>query len=541
MVVRVNGRKMIKHYANISILTLLLLLFIIVNVTPTSRSQITYRVDKEWVEIWVNEDGSIDILYNITITYTSGFPEGIVTIGMPKRDFEIQYVQDEEGRNLGYQPFSEDGFYGVDVQLNKPIKLNKQYTVIVYAIIPEMIYKDETNPGNVGLKFYPSTFDTAEAPIGNIRVAIALPKEVKEGEVKYLEGRKFDEVYRNEENLLVYWEANNWPAYEEFWVGVSFPEKYVNLGPDVWHYILIGISVAVFFIAMVIVVVVAYRRLRKDEYEKPRIAIEALGPARGLTAVEAAVVLDLKPVKVLTMILFSLLLKKAVVILSTDPVVKLKKLIEGEENKPINLRYYEIDFLHAIKSDGSLDDELLAKTYLNLQDTVNFKIRGFSRIDTVNYYRAIVSRAWQQVIQADTPELKCKALEENMEWLLADEEFEERLKVAFPPDIIIYPRPDWWWYWHWPTPPTQPRGGGGKPASIPGQDFANNIVLALQKTANNIVSNVQELANRLVPSQKSQAKQRSLRFPSCVCACASCACACACVSCACACAHGGAR
>ena len=540
-----NSKGKMRYYANILVLVLLLSLLIIVSVAPTSRSQIKYRVDKEWVQIWVNEDGSIDILYNVTITYTLGFPEGIVTIGMPKRDFQIQYAQDIDGRNLEYQSFSENEFYGVDIQLSKPIELNKQYTVIVYATVSEMLYKDEANPGNVGLKFYPSTFDTAEAPISNIRVAIALPKEVKENEVKYLEGREFNGVYRSEENLLVYWEVNNWPAYEEFWVGVSFPEKYVNLGPDIWDYILIGGSVAAFFTAMVIVVVLAYKRLGKAEYEKPRIAIEALGPARGLTAVEAAVVLDLKPVKVLTMILFGLLLKRAIMILSTDPIIRLKKLIRSE-NEPINLRYYEIDFLQAIGPDGSLDDELLAKTYLNLRDTVNLKIRGFSRIDTINYYKAIVSRAWQQVIQANTPELRCKALEENMEWLLADEEFEEKLKVAFPPDVIIYPRPDWWWYWHWPTPPrgqppTRPPGGEGKPISIPGQDFANNIVLALQKAANNIVSDVQEFANRLVPAQKSQAKQRPLRFPSCVCACASCACACACVSCACACAHGGAR
>jgi len=544
MVVANSERKM-RYHANILVPVLFLSLLIIVSVAPTSRSQIKYRVDKEWVQIWVNEDGSIDILYNVTITYTSGFPEGIVTIGMPKRDFQIQYIQDIDGRNLGYQSFSENEFYGVDIQLSKPIELNKRYTVIVYATVPEMLYKDEANPGNVGLKFYPSTFDTAETPISNIRVAIALPKEVKENEVKYLEGREFNGVYRGEENLLVYWEVNSWPAYEEFWVGVSFPEKYVNLGPDIWDYILIGGSVAAFFIAMVIVVALTYKRLRKAEYEKPRIAIEALGSARGLTAVEAAVVLDLKPVKVLTMILFGLLLKRAVMILSTDPIIRLKKLIRSE-NEPVNLRYYEIDFLQAIGLDGSLDDELLAKTYLNLRDTVNLKIRGFSRIDTIDYYKAIVSRAWQQVIQANTPELRCKALEENMEWLLADEEFEEKLKVAFPPDVIIYPRPDWWWYWHWPTPlrgqpPTQPPGGEGKPISVPGQDFANNIVLALQKAANNIVSDVQEFANRLVSAQKSQAKQRSLRFPSCVCACASCACACACVSCACACAHGGAR
>ncbi len=544
MVAKINCGWVGRHRSHVLIAVSFLLL--IISVAPAFGNSVTYRVDKEWVQIWVNKDGTVDIIYNVTLTYTSGSPEGIITIGMPKEDFQIHYVQNEEGENLEYQSFSEEGFYGLDIQLSKPITLNMPYTVIVYATVSGMIYEDNMNPGNVGLKFYPSTFDTAEAPIDSVRVAIVLPEGVKEDEVKYLENKEFSNVYRNEENLLVvYWERSDWPASGEFWVGVSFPNKYLSIGPDIWYYILIGGSVAAFTAALIIVVVVFYRRFRKAEYEKPRIAIEALGPARGLTAVEAAVVLDLKPIKILTMILFGLLLKKIVMVVSTEPVIKLRKL-RKKESKPVNLRYYEIDFLHAVKSDGSLNDRLLAKTYLNLRETVNSKIRGFSRIDTVKYYRAIVSRAWRQVTQAGTPELKCEVLERNLEWLLADENFEENLKVAFPPDVIVYPRPDWWWYWHWPRPPrgrpqTRTGEGGFKPTPVPGQDFANNIVLALQKTANNIVLNVQKFANQLIPTQKAQAAQKPLRFPSCVCACASCACACACVSCACACAHGGAR
>jgi hypothetical protein len=502
---------------------------------------VAFRVDKEWMQIWINKDGSIDMLYNITLTYTSGSPEGIVTVGMPKKGFQIQYIKDIEGNNLEYKSISSGDFVGVEIKLRGPVNLNQPNLMIVYAVLPEMIYKDENNPGNVGLKIYPSTFDGAEAPIGNIRVVIALPEEVKEDEIKYLAGAVPKSIFRNEEgSLVIYWESDNWPAYKEFWVGVSFPEKYVNLGTSIWHYVIVGSAVAIFSATIIIMAVVVLRSFRRHEYEKPKIAIEALGPARGLTAVEAAVVLDLKPARVLTMIIFGLLLKRVIMVASTDPVIKLKRLYEGNA-EPINLRYYEIDFLDALRPDGSLNEDLLAKTYLNLRDTVNLKLRGFSRVDTINYYKSIVDRAWQQVTQAGMPELKCDALEENMEWLLADERFEEKIKVAFPPDIIIYPRSDWWWYWHGPRFPTQTSGGEVKPAPIPGQEFANNIVLALEKTANNIVKNVQEFANSLVPARRVSVSQKPLRYPSCVCACASCACACACVSCACACAHGGAR
>ncbi len=523
--------------SSISIIILLLLLsaFVIF----VEGAPVTYRVDKEWMQIWVNKDGSIDILYNITLTYTSGSPEGVITVGMPKKDFQIEYVKDIEGNNLEYQSISNGDFYGVEIKLRKPVNLNRRNIIIVYVVVPEMIYKDENNPGNVGLKIYPSTFDDAEDPINNIRVAIVLPEEVKEDEIKYLAGSAPKSIFRNDEgSLVVYWESDNWPAYREFWIGVSFPEKYVNIGPDIWYYITVGGAIAVFSVIVMIMAVVLVRR--KAEYEKPKIAIEALGPARGLTAVEAAVVLDLKPIRVLIMIIFGLLLKRAIMVMSTEPVIKLKRL-DWENAEPPSLRYYEIDFLDALRPDGSLNEVLLAKTYLNLRDAVNIKLRGFSRVDTVNYYKSIVHRAWQQVTQAGIPELKCGALEENMEWLLADEHFEEKMKVAFPPDIIIYPRPDWWWYWHGPRLPTQTGGGEVKPLPIPGQEFANSIVLALEKTANNIVKNTQEFANRLVPAQRTSVSPKPLRYPSCVCACANCACACACVSCACACAHGGAR
>lgn len=518
----------------------LLMLALALGIYP-AYAQARYRVDRVWVQIWINEDGSIDMIYNVTITYVSGTPKGIITLGMPKGVFQIHYVRDIDGGNLTHAIISYGDFYGVDIAIGDPILLNKPYIVIVYASVPKMVYEDEMNPGNVGLKFYPSTFDDAEGTIGDIRVAMVLPEGVREDEVKYAE-RRFSNVYRNEENLLVvYWEEKGWPPAEEFWVGVSFPKKYVSIGPDIWYYILVGGSIAAFMVAIGVVIVLAFRGLKKAKYEKPRIAIEALGPARGLTAVEAAVLLDLKPIKVLTMILFSLLLKRAVEIVSTEPVIRLRRLHHDSADES-NLRYYEIDFLWAIRSDGSLDESTLARLYLNLKDTVNLKIRGFSRIDTINYYRDIVNRAWQQVMQAGTPELKCDALEENMEWLLADEGFEDKLRIAFPPDIIIYPKPGWWWYWGWPRgqPPTQ-TGGEVKPIPIPSQEFANNIVLTIQKVANNIVLNVQEFANRLVPAQRAQTTQRPLRYPSCVCACASCACACACVSCACACAHGGAR
>ena len=97
----------------------------------------------------------------------------------------------------------------------------------------------------------------------------------------------------------------------------------------------------------------------------------------------------------------------------TKPSLKLKVLPPYENKtgtKENPLRYYEIDFLNSLKADGTLDEEKLAKTIMFLRDTVDEKLKGYSRKDTVDYYRKIVTTAWTQVEQAGTPELSIKRL-----------------------------------------------------------------------------------------------------------------------------------
>lgn len=532
------------RYTILSFTLLVLCISLFSIFVPSAQVQITYSVNQEWVRIWINGDGSIDIQYNITLTYLSGAPQGIVTVGMTQGGFQVQYARDISNSSLQFNDVSQGNFYGIDVYLKKPIIIDNPNTFLIYTIVPGMIYPDTTNPGNVGMLFNSTTFSTASGSITDLRVAIVLPQGVNQSEVRSPAGTPFDNVFMQGNNLVVYWNRTGWPPSQILSAGVSFPEKYVSLGPSgpsIWVYVGIGA-----FVLALIGVIVSFARLRKVGYEKPRISIEALGAMRSLTAVEAGVVLNQKPVHVLTMILFGLLLKRIVMVTATDPLIKLKRLESPAGQPSPTLRYYEIDYLKAIEPDGTLNETTLARTYLGLTDAVNKKLRGYSREDTVNYYKSIVNQAWTQVTQAGTPELKGDTLDKNIEWLLADEKFDERFKTAFPPNIIIYPMPGWWWYWGGPfLQPGQQRvsptiSTGAKP--IPIQDFANNIVRGLENASNNIVKNVQDFANRLVPVQPAPASDRPVREQSkCVCACHACACACACVSCACACAGGGAR
>ncbi len=503
----------------------------------------TYSVSQEWVLVGINTDGSINVQYNITFSYLSGSPQGIFTVGMPKGGFTGISAKDSSGNSLSAVDSSSGGFYSIDVTLPKPISLNHPYNFLVFASVPGMVSPDSTNQGNVGMSFYPSTFPDASGPIGNVRVLIVLPSGVTSSEVKYPTSTPFDNVLTYGSNVAVYWERSSWPAAQQLTAGVSFPSKYVSLGPSIWFIATIVLGIAAI---IVIALIILIRRPRRAPYEKPRISVEALGAARGLTAVEAAVVVGAKPVKVLSMTLFGLLKKKFISVKETTPLVKLEQ-VDASLRDNVSPRYYEIDFLKSIKSDGTLDEQSLARTYLSLRDNVDRKLRGYSRVDTVNYYKSVVDNAWGQVTQAGTPELKGDAIDQNLEWLMMDENYDTRFRQSLPPNIVILPSPGWWWYWHgpyFPRGPTPIPTGTGAPTQtqpIPAQEWANNIVRGMQTATNGIVKNVQDFTNRLVPQQPAQSSTPVHQGSSCVCACAHCACACACVGCACACAHGGAR
>jgi len=127
---------------------------------------------------------------------------------MPKGGFQVDYVQDPSGDSLSYKDISQGSFYGIDVTLRGPIVLNQPNSFLVYAIVPGMVSQDPTNPGNVGMSFYPTTFSSASGSIGNVRVRIVLPEGVTSSDVKYPENMPFDNVLMVENNIAVYWERS---------------------------------------------------------------------------------------------------------------------------------------------------------------------------------------------------------------------------------------------------------------------------------------------------------------------------------------------
>jgi hypothetical protein len=537
---------MVKSRLLIIVLTVLLVQMMM---GSAFAQNLSFSLDPEGVQIWINQNGSIDVLYNITLKMDSNSSDlHWLEIGQPKRDFTIGEARDQYGNVLQTSDSSSGEDYKVRVQLHSTLIAGQTLSFSLMTNVARMIYNDDKmNPGNVGMQFIPAWLSMARVP--DLRVKIFLPEGVDKNMVKT--EITWDNADLEGGRLFVYWERKDLAAGQhDYNFSVSFPKGYVqNYEPGFWEqYALPTLVIVVFLVLLALVVVFVVKRRK---YIMPSLTMETLGIRRGLTAVEASYILDLKPPRLVTEILYSLLQKRAVWVESSNPSIRLK-LMPGFENKTgtaeTHLRYYEIDFLGAIKEDGMLDEEKLAHTVMYLRDTVEEKLRGYCRRDTVDYYKDVAAKAWTQVEQAGTPELASKAYDEQLLWLFLDPDVRARTATAFH-GRVFEPNPLWLWYWYgyshyMPHPTYTPSVNmpvqGGKPPTIPGADFANNIATAVENTSNGIVLNLEKFANAIVPSPPKSSSQPAHHDSTCVCACHACACACACVSCACACAGGGA-
>lgn len=517
-----------------------------------NAQNLVYSVNHEWAQIFINQDGTIDLAYNITVTVTSGTMHGFY-VGQPNSDFTPGQAMDQYGNNLQVVDASNGGDYRIDVTLNQPLTAGNSIWFQVTTNVAGMIRNDTTNPGNYGMQFIPQWI--SDVPISDVRVQIVLPPEVTVNDVKTTQNF-YNGTSSVEGRIAVYWEIPAIQANEQFLVGVSFPSRFmpnyvpsqVSGGFDFGVFgAILGLA-GVLFAFFVIIILIGV--IRKSSYSSPKVGMETLGIKRGLTAVEASYLLGFKPTQILTEILYSLLKKRAVWAKETKPALKLQVLPPfnnkiGPKDNP--LRYYEIDFLNSLKADGTLNEEKLANAIMFLRDTMEQKLQGYSRKDTVDYYRKITAQAWTQVEQAGTVELASNAYDDQLLWLMLDPNQRARTETVFR-DHVIQPNPLWFWWWYGytiyhPHPTYTPNvnvpSKSGPPPAIPGADFANNIATAVENTSNSIVVNLEKFANAIVPPPPKTSHQPAHPKSDCVCACAACACACACVSCACACAGGG--
>jgi hypothetical protein len=282
---------------------------------------------------------------------------------------------------------------------------------------------------------------------------------------------------------------------------------------------------------------------RKLQYMAPKIAIEGHGIKRGLTAVEAAILMEQSLDKVMTMILFGVVKKNGATVVRRDPLE-----VEVVSPLPEGLHEYEQNFLKALREeDARARRNALQDMTIKLIRSVSEKMKGFSRSETIEYYRRIMETAWEQVQQANTPEVQREFFEQKLEWTMLDRDYDDRSRRVFQGPIFF---PHWWGRYDptYRTGPITPSGGGvsapSQPSgagrtSLPGADFAASVVGGVQTFSQRVIGNIGDFTSRVTnvtnPPPKPTTSGRSMGGGGS----RGCACACACAGCACACAGGG--
>lgn len=195
-----------------------------------------------------------------------------------------------------------------------------------------------------------------------------------------------------------------------------------------------------------------FRKRRKGHYFPAELCREGGGIKRGLTAVEAAVLLEVPLHKILTMAIFALAKKGVLTIKSKQPLML---EVNGKEkcpgmwllpgDAPVKLWAYESGFISAFETQHSksVDNMKLSKPFDQLVKQVVGAMGGFDLVKTRDYYKSIVSRAWKQLKAESDYQARFKKADKALDWLMLDDDWSGGMRGLGGGGYHYYP---WWWY-----------------------------------------------------------------------------------------------
>jgi hypothetical protein len=557
----------------LAILVLMLMMF--AQVSHVAAQSYSFNLTQETVQVYWNNDGTISLDYVFTFTNDpGGHVIDFVDVGMPNGNFDTGKASaDANGQSLSISTdFQGDGPNGFSVDMgSQAIQPGQMGSVHVKVDGITGMLHPSTESGKTDTyasgEFSPAYYTTASGST-NMSVIFHLPTGVQTTESIYIPasgGWPCDgnpQADLDAKSRVEYtWSCANASGSTQYTFGMSFPKTYVpadvivvaSAAPsfDIGGIIssLVGNSsglccfgiFALFFVALPILNAVNGNK-RKLAYLPPKIQIEGHGIKRGLTAVEAGILMEQPLDKVMTMILFGLVKKNAATVITKEPLK-----IQPVFPLPADMHDYETDFLAAFKDDSQdTRKKGLQEMTVKLVNSVSEKMKGFSRKETVAYYQDIMERAWQQIEAAGTPEVKSQMYDESLEWTMLDKDYDNRTRRVFTGPIFL---PMWWGRYDpgfgsaasagTKSTVSMPGSSGGRSSvSIPGASMAASVVTGVQGFSSHVIGDVKAftsgVTNRTNPVPIASTKSGGFSGGG-----GHCACACACAGCACACAGGG--
>ncbi|HLA84392.1 MAG TPA: hypothetical protein VJL29_06335 [Thermoguttaceae bacterium] len=494
-----------------------------------------FRVPKLVMEVTVDPDASVRVVYDFTFRNEHGaHPIDVVDVGTFHAGYDLRKVTAScDGITLTDIRTSEFVKPGFEVHLGRAtIASGGSATVHVEYTLPDMVYQDTTRKDYASLQVTPTWFGS-QYILGttDLNVVILLPKGIKPDEVLW-QDVKFDQVAAGGDTVAVAWRRPSARLDHAERFSVSFPRRVMSnvvrmskfdllrkwfhesQNARIWVGIFVvaawtflyfrftggtGFSVYVILTALLIWLFVASPDAellgvpvvaglvflnewglgrRRSRYMPPVAQVEGGGIKRGLTAPEAAVLLELPLSKVLTLVIFGMLKKGILRQIDAEPLrvavngpfavddktmpatIPERAALYGKmaQQTGVAVHKYEPAFLYLIQRDPARP---LSKIHFDvpmkqLIAQVAERMKGFDLSDTQDYYRSIIRRALAQAKSIGDVPMREKAIDRNFEWILMNDDY----------PTVFTGRP----YWPtWCRPGHVMMGPGGAVAQAAGQ------------------------------------------------------------------------
>ncbi len=608
----------------ILVLTLLALAWF---TSPASAQSYYFSVPELQMQVYVQADSTVLIEYDITFSNSSfGQAIDIVDIGMPTSDYDFSNMSASvDGIPLSDIRVSEYVSPGVEVHLgSNTIDSGQQGVLHFEFVMPELVFQDVTQKDYASLQITPTWFEEEfVSGTTHLQIAIHMLEGILPEEVLFQNNNNpFDTKAIFDNHTVVAWDFADTRLTGPHEVGVSFPirgmtgfvrQNVLQLavrwfeGNEDLRIFAGLVSLAMFsflffrstngtgfalwalvgcglvwtfvqsagwqlcsFLPLIGLIIFNESALRKKKKTYlPAIAqVEGGGIKRGLTAPEAAALIELPLNKVLSLVIFGLLKKGILTQLEESPLkvevapdFRAKQLPslskrqdhrrKAAQDKGTVLHAYEHKFLDAIEArpDRPVSKIDFTDAMKDFLERTAVRVKGFDLSDTQDYYKQIVTRAWNEAQKIGEIDQKDQFLDRNMEWVLMHKDY---------PTVFQTPRHIYYPVWSRPIytgglgTGAAPKIGGGKSSSSgPGLgDVAGGFAGWAENTMGS-------LAGAILPGKISAAGSQGVinlsgldkatgdffealskssgsggggggGGSSCACACAGCACACAC-------------
>jgi hypothetical protein len=447
---------------------LFILISVAFNVQSAGAQDYRLSIPVMRLQVFVQPDASVRLLYEIAFTNMAvRQPIDIVDIGLPHDNYDLNnmqaWIDDVPLTDIRHSEFVKPG---VEIHLHgREIPPDGRGILKFEATIPDLVYQDTTREDYASLQITPTWFDSQfVSGVSDVWVVVHLLPGMELDEILYQNVPFTDKIYF-EENPVVAWNATQ-AATGPFLVGVSFPKrgmervvtltplelaaKWLEDNPTIW----MGLTVAVMILfsvlffrfsgmtgfSLFIILAVGliwllinnaaslffaipatliglganeyYLGRRKKSYLPALAHVEGGGIKRGLTAPEAAALLEMPLNKLLGLVIFGLLKKRVVTILKDEPLTvavsesfraaslsskkeRDKQRRAAAQEAGVVLHLYEHGFLDMIEAKPDLavhKMDFSGPMRVMLKHTGS-RVSGFNINETKEYYRKIVRRA----------------------------------------------------------------------------------------------------------------------------------------------------